>query len=202
MRTFVSQRCIRTELISVFAIKRRLLPQQPTIINTCHKAIQSLSKWLSTLSLSFIDFLYIGLFTWSLLILYSVWEGFQYFMLLRTSEEYIGTPSNSIWNCFFSFLIYFTNSVILSFNFFFLFQPLFLCLFLSSPPPIPLVEISRNKRKAPSWMERFIIFSSHLANCPVSVHIWSVDNWVVPYLRDLLTLSQRTFDILLWSSLL
>lgn len=86
----------------------------------------------------------------------------------------------------------FSSSFNLSF-FVFSYQP---------PPPIPLVEISRNKRKAPSWMERFIIFSSHLANCPVSVHIWSVDNWIVPYLRDLLTLSQRTFDILLWSSLL
>lgn len=137
----------------------------------------------------------------------SMWEGLQYVMSLRGSEEYVGIPNSVVWFFFFHFWSTSSNSSSHS-TFFFLVQhlPLFLCLFSSTPtvPPLPttVVEISRNERKAPAWMERFIIFSSHLANCPVSVHIWSVDNWISPYPKDLLTFSQKTFEILLRSSLL
>lgn len=86
-------------------------------------------------------------------------------------------------------------------------QPLFpvsisfsihLFFFLSAPPP--QFQWLRSAEIREQWIKRFIIFASLLAKWRVSVHIWSVDNWIVLYLRNLLTFSQRTFDILLRSS--
>lgn len=118
----------------------------------------------------------------------SIREGVQYFIFFRTSRRIC-------WHSHQQYLTYCVNvwstspTLSLSFEFFFRFHshPLVLHLFLSAPPSSPLVRISRKKRKAPAWIEPLIIFSSRRANCPVAVHIWSEDNWIVPYLRDLLT---------------
>lgn len=125
------------------------MPQeQPTVINTCQPTRQSFSKWLFTLNLSFNFFQH-----WPvhLLIFDSIRNSFEYFILLGTSEEYIGTPTNGIWNwC--SRLIYFNNSLLLSHSTF----PSSFTLDLSSSSifcyhpflSIPVVEISRKKKRS------------------------------------------------------
>lgn len=118
----------------------------------------------------------------------SIREGFQSFILFRTSRRiYWHSHQQYLTFVLMSDLLHqlshshssFSSSctLILSSSIF----------FSSAPPSSPVVRISRTKRKAPAWIEPLIIFSSRRANCPVAVHIWSEDNWIVPYLRDLLT---------------
>lgn len=126
MRPFVSQPCIRTGLISVFAIRGAYCPNSPLSSIPVTKLYKVLAKRCP------ISFLYVGLFISSLLIFWLNMRRLSILVTQNSRRIYWHTHQQWIW---FSFWIY--KLFLLSFNYFFLFHslPPFFCLFLSAPPP-------------------------------------------------------------------
>lgn len=141
MRPFVSPCCIRTELITVFPIRGRTAYYHKYLSRQLHKVFSLSTALFQLFSLHW------PVAPCSCLIQFEKAFNNWYYSRLQKNILAVKPTVSGIAVEFWSTSLTFFHSSSLPLS------------FLTLPSPMPVVAISRKRRQAPAWMERFIIFS-------------------------------------------